>query len=133
MLRKNKTLNSASHWYCRGVTLLEACLAFLLVMVSALGCLSALQMAIKMRRSIEHKTWALTEMESLADKLRRIKTPHAFFDLLTSTKIRLEKALPGSHLSWVPEPTERVYQIGFVWGLGERQHIKFIVMPVDFH
>jgi hypothetical protein len=133
MNRKNNALKSTSKSYCQGATMLEACLAFALVMVSVLGCLSALQMAIKRRYSIENKTWALTEMEMLADRLRGIKGRPAFLDLLEKTKKKLEEKLPGSHLFWGPEPTEKVYKICFSWRLGEMHRIQFIVMPADFH
>lgn len=118
--------------YCRGATLLEACLAFSLIMVSVLGCLTALQMAIKVRHAVERKTWALTEMEGLADALRRSRPGDAFISLLNVTKIRLEKKLPGSCLSWTVQSAEQVYHVCFLWTLCNTYRIEFAVMPRDF-
>lgn len=118
--------------HLRGTTLPEACLAFSLIMVTVLGCLSTVQMAIKMRQSIETKTRALMEMENLANALRRTVSKAAQVASLNATRTRLEKQLPGSHLFWTEDPAERGYQICFLWTTRDVHRIKFLVIPGDF-
>ena len=114
-----------------GTTLLEACLALSLIMVSVAGCLSTFQMAIKMRKAVEFKTWALTQMESLADTVQRTPSGEALLSLLNAEKIRLKKQWPGSDLSWGAQSAEQGYKICFVWTARDAQQhkIEFTVMP----
>jgi hypothetical protein len=117
----------------RGTTLLEACLAFSLMMVSVVGCLAAFQMAIKLRKSVEIKSRALIQAEGLADTVKRITSGEALSRLLTAEKIRLEEELPGSVLSWrTTQSVKQVYQIGFLWRLPGAHRIEFIATPGDF-
>jgi hypothetical protein len=118
-----------------GTTLLEACVALSLIMVSVAGCLSTFQMAIKIRKTVEFKTWALTQMESLADAVQRTVSGKALDLLLNAEKIRLEE-WPDSCLSWKAQSAEQGYKICFSWtACDAQQHkIEFTVMPRgDFH
>lgn len=117
----------------RGATLLEACLAFSLVTVSVLGCLATLQIAAKLHHAVSVKTWALTQMESLADAAKHAASDDALIALLNTAKTALEKQLPSSSLFWEVQPAERIYQICFLWTLPDTQQIDFTVVPGDFH
>ena len=55
-----------------GTTLPEACIALFISMVVITGCLTALQLGIKYRKTSEAKAFVLLQVESLAMGLQRL-------------------------------------------------------------
>jgi hypothetical protein len=118
----------------QGTTLLEACISFSLVLLVVLGCLNSFQIAIKVQKTIQAKTWVLTQLESLADNLKKLSWGESPADLFKSMERHLQTRLPGSRLSYGPASTEQEYQVNCVWTLGGRQQqIAFSVVLPDLH
>ncbi|MEY3183121.1 MAG: hypothetical protein RLZ35_1106 [Pseudomonadota bacterium] len=118
--------------HVKGATLLEACLASALIMVSAAGSLATFQLALQLRKTTEAKGWALIQMESLADILRYAKDNQDRLALLEAMQVKFVSYRPGSVLSWKIQSIKNREQINLVWKLGNDQQFDFTLSTVVF-